>query len=248
MSKANMKELTQHDTMSDWQSFRGGSKEQQRIAAQAGGAVPKMPKMGDRFLKRPTDAEVARITSGKRPREVSPTPPANEQHSEAHESSGKEESRHMADVNSNKEKSLHSEKIDPAPKKKRKHVSVEPPADPQKSKSFTRKPTSNHFDLAQSALQRATSNSSSSSISSASDSLRRNLAPATSSIPHNLQWHEAFDKASSRKYWYNAAGQTSWTNPSLQSVSAGGNSAWVASKKKKTKKKKKRSAYIDPLM
>ena len=66
VAKANMKALTQHDSMGDWQDFRGGSKQQRTLAAAAGKSGPKMPKMGDRFLKRPSDSKVAMVVKGKR--------------------------------------------------------------------------------------------------------------------------------------------------------------------------------------
>ena len=65
---ANAKALTQHDTMGDWQEFRSGSKNQRKIAAEAGLLGPKMPKMGDRFLHRPSDSEIALALKGKRAR------------------------------------------------------------------------------------------------------------------------------------------------------------------------------------
>ena len=105
----------------------------------------------------------------------------------------------------------------------------------------SKKHAPNHFDLAQSALEKATSKNSDSNIH---DSLRRSSASVGSSVV----WHETFDKVSGRKYWYNASGETSWVNPSSNSAGAVTSSTWVTSKKnaKKTTKRKKRREYVDP--
>ena len=69
-------------------------------------------------------------------------------------------------------------------------------------------------------------------------------------------WHSTIDKTSRKKYWYNAAGQTSWTNPAAAAASGTGptalrnaatSSTWVTFTKKK-KKKSKRMVDVDPLM
>ena len=136
VAKANMKELTQHDTMSDWQDFMEAPRCSSDLQHSQVLLCQKMPKMGDRFLKRPTDDEVAKVISNKRPQEIVPATRADKERADVREHVGNEQPQHAAEVQHKEKISTSRENPGPISKKKRKHAEAGSAVDSKKGNAF----------------------------------------------------------------------------------------------------------------
>ena len=258
VATANVKELTQHDSMGDWQDFRGGSKQQRKLAAASGKSGPTMPKMGDRFLKRPSDDEVRskveRLGKGVRRQRQSASDYSKADQGREGSEGGEGRDDTNAARPSKKEHGMVTD-VDthgPALKKQKVVSSSSSTLTGTSGAKAMIAHASNHFDQAQAALARATNDSSGGNCNGTGSLRGHGHYANAANAGGSSVWHVTIDKVSNKKYWYNALGETSWTNPAAPAARSGtGNTAtsssWVAISKKK-KKKKNRSVDIAPLM